>query len=189
SAGLKALDDNILASTALTLADLVDRQIALVCNETMSHGLPANLILRRGPEGAVHHGFKAMQISASALAAEALKLTMPASVFSRSTECHNQDKVSMGTIAAREALRVVELSEQVAAILLLAAAQAVDLRLRAGGSCHPRSLALRDAVRERAPFVSGDRRQDGDIAAMLTMLRGNELPQHILTDLSELAES
>jgi histidine ammonia-lyase len=24
---------------------------------------------------------------------------MPASVFSRSTECHNQDKVSMGTIA------------------------------------------------------------------------------------------
>ena len=30
---------------------------------------------------------------------------MPASVFSRSTGCHNQDKVSMGTIAARDALR------------------------------------------------------------------------------------
>ncbi len=40
---------------------------------------------------------------------------MPASVFSRSTECHNQDKVSMGTIAARDALRVLELTEQVAA--------------------------------------------------------------------------
>ena len=59
-----------------------------------------------------HHGFKAMQIAASALTAEALKLTMPASVFSRSTECHNQDKVSMGTIAARDALRVLELTER-----------------------------------------------------------------------------
>jgi histidine ammonia-lyase len=37
-------------------------------------------------------------IAASAWTAESLKLTMPASVFSRSTECHNQDKVSMSTI-------------------------------------------------------------------------------------------
>ena len=50
---------------------------------------------------------------------------MPASVFSRSTECHNQDKVSMGTIAARDALRIVELSEQVASAQLLAILQAV----------------------------------------------------------------
>ena len=178
-----------LKNLVANLADLHDRQLALLCSGSSNNGLPENLNGREGPDSAAHHGFKAMQIAASALAAEALKNTMPASVFSRSTECHNQDKVSMGTIAAREALRVVELSEQVAAILLLAGAQAVDLRLRAGGSCHPRSLALRDAVRERAPFVSGDRRQDGDIAAMLTMLRGNELPEHILTDLSELAES
>jgi histidine ammonia-lyase len=49
----------------------------------------------------LNHGFKAVQIGTSAWTAEALKNTMPASVFSRSTECHNQDKVSMGTIAAR----------------------------------------------------------------------------------------
>jgi len=62
-----------------------------------------------------------VQISASAWTAEALKLTMPASVFSRSTECHNQDKVSMGTIAARDCLRVLELTEQVCAAMLIAA--------------------------------------------------------------------
>ncbi|MBF4405706.1 histidine ammonia-lyase, partial [Vibrio anguillarum] len=62
--------------------------------------------------------------------AEALKHTMPASVFSRSTECHNQDKVSMGTIAARDCLRVLELTEQVAAASLLAATQAIELRKR-----------------------------------------------------------
>ena len=50
----------------------------------------------------------ALQIAASALTAEALKTTMPASVFSRSTECHNQDKVSMGLNAAVNAREAVE---------------------------------------------------------------------------------
>jgi histidine ammonia-lyase len=164
-----------LKNVVANLADLHDRQLALLCSGHTNNGLPENLNGRQGPDSAAHHGFKAMQIAASALAAEALKTTIPASVFSRSTECHNQDKVSMGTIAAREALRVVELTEQVCAILVLAVAQAVDLRVRAGGECRARSLALRDAVRERVAFVSADRRQDLDIAAILQMLRGDEL--------------
>jgi histidine ammonia-lyase len=160
-----------LKNVVANLADLHDRQLALLCSGHTNNGLPENLNGRQGPDSAAHHGFKAMQIAASALTAEALKLTMPASVFSRSTECHNQDKVSMGTIAARDALRIVELTEQVMAILVLAVSQAVDLRVRAGGSCRPASLRLRDLVRERAPFVDADRRQDGDIAAILSMLR------------------
>jgi histidine ammonia-lyase len=58
---------------------------------------------------------------------------MPASVFSRSTECHNQDKVSMGTIAARDCIRVIELTEQVVAATLLASAQALRLRQKSIG--------------------------------------------------------
>ncbi len=172
-----------LKNLVANLADLHDRQLALMCSVHTNNGLPENLNGHTGPDSAAHHGFKAMQIGASALAAEALKNTMPASVFSRSTECHNQDKVSMGTIAAREALRVVVLSEQVMAILLLAAAQAVDLRERAGGQCRWRSLALRDAVRKRAPFVDRDRRQDRDIAAVLDMIRTQDLPAHLVPDL------
>jgi histidine ammonia-lyase len=57
---------------------------------------------------------------------------MPMSVFSRSTECHNQDKVSMGTIAARDCIRINKLSSQVAAACLLAGFQAIDLRLKKG---------------------------------------------------------
>ena len=34
---------------------------------------------------------------------------MPLSAFSRSTECHNQDKVSMGATVARQARDVVAL--------------------------------------------------------------------------------
>jgi histidine ammonia-lyase len=88
-------------------ADLLDRQMALLVDSRYSNGLPANLTGAKGPRQVINHGLKALQISASAWSAEALKLTMPASVFSRSTECHNQDKVSMGTIAARDCLRVI----------------------------------------------------------------------------------
>ena len=70
--------------------------------------------------------------------AEALKHTRPASVFSRSTEAHNQDKVSMGTIAARDCLRVLELTEQVAAAHTLAPVQALNLRLRLDPSTRSR---------------------------------------------------
>ena len=163
-----------LKTAVANLADLVDRQIAQVCNPDMNHGLPANLVARTGPDRAAHHGFKAMQISSSALAAEALKLTMPASVFSRSTECHNQDKVSMGTIAARDCLRILELTETAAAIGVLTLCQAVDLR--AGAGCHARSQAMHAAVRARVPKVDADRRMDGDIAAVLAMYRAGELP-------------
>jgi histidine ammonia-lyase len=121
----------------------------------------------------VHHGFKAMQITASALTAEALKATVPATAFSRSTESHNQDKVSMGTIAARDCRRILDLSEHVAAIVLLAGCQALDLR---GGGAGRRTRTLRDAVRKEVPMVVEDRRQDHDIARVLALLEAGALP-------------
>ncbi len=93
------------------LADLLDRQLAQLVDSKFNQGLPSNLSGASDERRFVNHGFKAVQIGASAWTAEALKHTMPASVFSRSTECHNQDKVSMGTIAARDALRVLTLTE------------------------------------------------------------------------------
>lgn len=121
-----------LKNLVANVADLLDRQLALLVDTRYSNGLPQNLSGSTGPRAAINHGLKAVQIAASAWTAEALKLTMPASVFSRSTECHNQDKVSMGTIAARDAIRVLELSEQVAAASLIAVVQALRLRLREG---------------------------------------------------------
>jgi len=111
------------------LADLADRQIATLVDIKMNNGLPPNLTASKGERRHINHGFKAIQIGCSAWTAEALKLTMPASVFSRSTECHNQDKVSMGTIAARDCLRILQLTEQVLAATLLAAVQGIRIRL------------------------------------------------------------
>ncbi len=111
------------------LADLADRQMATLVDVKMNNGLPSNLSAATKERRFINHGFKAIQIGCSAWTAEALKLTMPASVFSRSTECHNQDKVSMGTIAARDCQRVIELTEQVLAATLLAAVQGIRVRI------------------------------------------------------------
>ena len=141
-----ALAMDTLKNVVANLADLMDRQIALLVDTRFNHGLPANLSGATGQRASVSHGLKALQIGASAWAAEALKLTMPASVFSRSTECHNQDKVSMGTIAARDALRVLTLTEQVAAAHVVTARQAVFLKARSGAKVPAAVLKLAEQM-------------------------------------------
>lgn len=126
--GHVAMVADTLKTQLANVADLLDRQLVLLNDPAQNGGLPENLNAVSGEERYAHHGFKAMEITASALTAEALKLTMPASVFSRSTEGHNQDKVSMGSIAALDFQRIAELTESVVAIHLIAAVQAVELR-------------------------------------------------------------
>ncbi|WP_281545989.1 aromatic amino acid ammonia-lyase [Grimontia sp. SpTr1] len=121
-----------LKTAIANIADLLDRQMAQLMDYKFNNGLPFNLTGAEGDRKPINHGFKAVQIGISAWTAEALKHTMPASVFSRSTECHNQDKVSMGTIASRDCLRVLQLTEQVTAASLLAATQALEIRRKHG---------------------------------------------------------
>jgi histidine ammonia-lyase len=162
-----------MKNAVANLADLLDRQMALVVDARYSHGLPANLSGASGDRAALNHGLKALQISASAWTAEALKLTMPASVFSRSTECHNQDKVSMGTIAARDCLRVIELTEQVVAALLVTARQGLALRRQLDGGA-PMSAApeamLAD-LESRLPLIVEDRALDIELRQLLAAIR------------------
>jgi len=155
---------------------VVDGVLELVVDEKFNEGLPPNLIVARDaddPQAGLHHGFKGMQIAASAITAEALKQTMPSSVFSRSTEAHNQDKVSMGTIAARDARTVNGLVREVAAIHLLALAQAIDLR--GGQLASPAVRAAHALIREVSPFVDRDRRLDRDVAAVTELIETGAL--------------
>jgi histidine ammonia-lyase len=162
-----------LKNAVANLADLLDRQMALLVDPRYNNGLPANLTGAEGPRAMINHGLKALQISASAWTAEALKLTMPASVFSRSTECHNQDKVSMGTIAARDCLRVLELTEQVAAALLITVRQGVWARGKLTGSLAPRpSLkTMLDALAVDIAIVDEDRKLEPDLRLLLERIR------------------
>jgi len=156
------------------VADLLDRQLALLVDPKFSAGLPANLVPPAlHAEAGLHHGFKGMQIAASALTAEALKTAAPASVFSRSTEAHNQDKVSMGTIAARDARTINELTGEVAAITLLAGAQAVDLR--GPDKAAPWVRRVHQLLRSHVPFTDQDRRMEADITAVSRLIRNGDL--------------
>lgn len=156
------------------VACLLDRQLMLLCNPAENGGLPADLVGVAGSDKCTHNGFKAVTIATSALAAEALKLTVPASAFSRSTELHNQDKVPMATIAARDLLRIVELTEQASAMMVLACCQAIDLR--EGEVKSERAASVHAAVRKAVPRLGPDRRMDVDVAAVLELLRSDALP-------------
>lgn len=161
-----------------SVADLLDRQMALLVDARYNHGLPANLADTSDGTAALQHGFKALQISCSAWTAEALKLTMPATAFSRSTECHNQDKVSMGTIAARDCLRILELSEQVLAALMLASAHGVSLRGRMSGAKQPGpsvARTVRDIERAHGPQKT-DRELDSVLEDCVARLRRKLVP-------------
>jgi histidine ammonia-lyase len=163
-----------LKNAVANVADLLDRQLALMVDPRFNQGLPANLSGATGARAPINHGLKALQISVSAWTAEALKQTMPASVFSRSTECHNQDKVSMGTISARDCLRVLELSEQVVAAMLIAARQGLALRRRQGGDLKLGAAlaSMSRDLEERIPLVEEDRALDGELQALIEAIRG-----------------
>lgn len=162
--------DGLKAAVA-SVADLLDRQLALMVDPRYSHGLPANLTGAEGPRRAINHGLKAVQIASSAWTAEALKLTMPAASFSRSTESHNQDKVSMGTIAARDALRVLELAGQVAAGHALACSQALRLRAAQGEDAPGRLSEEARAFASSLPVLGEDAPLDGILADLCARFR------------------
>ena len=163
-----------MKNAVANLADLHDRQMALMTDAHANNGLPANLSGSKGAHAPINHGFKAIQIGVSAWTAEALKLTMPASVFSRSTECHNQDKVSMGTIAARDCLRVIQLTQQVCAATILACVQGIELREQRGDlkdfQLTPAVRNFCKEIRKISAFVDEDRPLESDLRKLMEMI-------------------
>jgi histidine ammonia-lyase len=162
-----------LKTAVASVSDMSDRQVALLVDPHQNRGLPADLVRDNGDPNILQHGFKAMSISTSALTAEALKGTMPATSFSRPTESNNQDKVSMGTIAARDAERICTLVERVVAIHLLAAAQACEIR--GTYRIRPNLTGLIKKIRGIAKETLEDRPMDKDIECIAKAIANSDL--------------
>ena len=163
-----------------SVADLLDRQFELINDEKYNMGLGmccTSPLPETHPEAGTHHGFKGMQLAISAVTAEALNACTPMTVFSRSTACHSQDKVSMGAAAARQAREVVGLTQTVAAIHLLILCQAADLRGadRLGSG----SRRVYEAIRAVSPFVEGDRELRADIERVVALIASGQLSRNI----------
>ncbi len=123
-----------------------------------------------------------VQYTAAALASENKVLAHPSSADSIPTSANQEDHVSMGAAAARHARTVLGHVEQIVAIELLAAAQALDLRLRllaADGAVPPApGTGVAEAharVRERVTFLAGDREPGPDLAATLRLVEQGAL--------------
>jgi histidine ammonia-lyase len=78
----------------------------------------------------------------------------------------------MGTIAARDCLRVLELTEQVASSLLVTVRQGVWLRTRESGVEAPQAIAAmaEQIGRDVAPVVE-DRRLEPELRVLIERIR------------------
>ncbi len=153
--GHVALSMDLVKIAAASVADLMDRQYALLVDARLNVGLPETLVAYKGC------GVKALQLTSSALTAMAMQRASPDTLLSRPTEANNQDKVSMGQNAALNAGEVMTLLQQVLASLLVALSNAAGLRDE--GKFSACGKALLQSVRAISPPLVMDRRLDHDL--------------------------
>jgi len=125
-------------------------------DEHHNMGMPETLVSYGGC------GVKGLQMTCSALTQLAIQGSFPDTVLSRSTECANQDKVSMGVQAALHAQEAVGLLTRALATELIALSNAA--RQRDEGRLSPAGRELVRAVRRISPVLVRDRPLDADIA-------------------------
>ena len=109
------------------------------------------------------------QYTAASLVSENKILCHPACVDSIPTSANKEDHVSMGTISARKAREIVRNSENVLAIELLCAAQALDLftNMKPGEG----TLAAYRVIRNAVPHLDKDRPLSPDIEKVVGLIR------------------
>ncbi|MCP3924689.1 MAG: aromatic amino acid lyase [Desulfobacterales bacterium] len=156
-----------------TVTNLIDRQMAYLMECTQVSWLTENLTAPSlGDNQLINHGYKAMQITVSALTTEVIKNSFSAAVLSRSTEKNNQDVVSMGTIAARDFRDQLVMSEQCAAINTMGLLQAyyVSKESNIEFDFSPELKELLDSLSGVYKPVIEDRPMDQDIKDMVNFL-------------------
>jgi histidine ammonia-lyase len=145
------------------LASISERRIERLVNPQLS-GLPPFLAKQSG----LHSGYMLAQYTAASLVSENKVLSHPASADSIPTSANQEDHVSMGAHAARKATQILRNAQQVLAIELVVAAQAVEMgsgRLGAG------TAAAYRVVREAVPPLGEDRVLAVDFERALALVR------------------
>lgn len=153
-----------------SMANWGNALMAVLVDDRFNQGLPANLT----PHPGANSGFKGMQLSVTSLTCAVRQMAGPSSIHSLPTEQYNQDVVSLGMHAAVTAMDALECLRHETAMVLLAAAQAVDLR---GGDARlgRGSRALYASVRQVARFQDKDRSMEHEVAAVTAKIIAGEM--------------
>lgn len=166
-----ALTMDFLAIAVAEMASIAERLMyKLIGGE---RGLPVFLTQNPGLES----GFMIPQYSAAALVSQNKQLATPASVDSIVSSNGQEDHVSMGANAGLKLLHVVENTEAVTGILLLAAAQALDFRRPEKTSTVLEEMHA--GFRKKVAFRQSDAYFKPDMDAALNFIRNYPLDQII----------
>jgi len=168
-----------LAIALAELGNISERRLARLLDETSNQGtLPAFLIQR----GGLNSGFMMTQYTAAALASENKVLAHPASVDTIPTSANIEDHASMGCTAARQAQEVLENTESILALELLAAAQGIVFRREMLGG-NPRlgrgTAVAYELIRQRVPFLEQDAIMYPYIEAVRELVESGELVEAV----------
>ncbi len=172
-----ALDNMCIAMSAMV--SISECRIEKLINPTMSN-LPAFL----APEGGLNSGMMIVQVAAASLVSENKILSHPASVDSIPTSADKEDHVSMGTIAARKLGKIVKNAENIVAMELLCATQALGLLgpLRSSAAVS----AAHKLIRTKVPFAKEDRVFAKDIEEIKKLIRSDALINTIEESVGQL---
>jgi histidine ammonia-lyase len=166
---------DVLAIAMTDLGSISERRLARLIDPTMSYGLPRNLLA--GKRG-LNTGYATVQCSMSALVMENRGLSMPGSVDSVPGKSNAEDHVSNSTWCGRKARTIVENVEQIVAVELLMAAQALTL-VEPVAKDHPLGKGARaamDAIRVAIPpALDGDRWYAAEMAQALDLVRSGAI--------------
>lgn len=136
-------------------------------------GLPPFLAGNAG----LHSGLMITQYSAASLVSRNKQLCTPASADTIDSSAGQEDHVSMGANAATKAMMVLENLEQILAIELITAAQALEFRRPLKTSTYLENLIL--AYRQTVPHQTGDRYMHPEMKSTLSFMRSHQLPELI----------
>ncbi len=163
-----ALSFDFLGIAAAEIANISERRLERLVNYQLND-LPAFLVKK----GGLNSGFMITQYAAAALVSENKVLAHPASVDSIPSSANQEDHVSMGTIAARKSLEIVNNVRRVLATEIMAACQAIDFRdgLKLGKGT---SEAYK-AIREKVSFIEEDKVMYKEIDKCEELLINGEL--------------
>lgn len=164
-----ALVMDYLGIALAEIANISERRIERLVNPKLNRDLPAFL----SPFEGLNSGYMIPQYVAAALVSENKVLAHPASVDSIPTSANQEDHVSMGTIGANKALKILKHVQQVLAIEMLCAVQALDLRRPL--ACSPATEALYEIVRAQIPMLQHDRYAAPDLEQARDILVSTEM--------------
>jgi histidine ammonia-lyase len=163
-----ALAMDFLALAVAELGNISERRTAKLMDRQHNCGLPAFLAV----DGGLESGLMIEQYTAAALVSENKVLIHPASGDSIPTSANQEDHVSMGTIAARQARQVIENVERVIAIELHGAIEALSYRTERQGAGTRKAFTM---LREIVPPLRGDRPLSQNIEDIVACMHNGNL--------------